>query len=89
MFGVRVECVDCRVQYQLKKVPKLKRKLEKKCVICGKRFKDTQSGVLTCSKNCSVKYRKKWFKKYNKGHQKEIRKSRKKYERKKRHMGNI
>ena len=59
MFGVRIECVDCGIQYQLKITKKLKRKLEKKCVTCGNKFKDTQSGVLNCSKNCSVKYRKK------------------------------
>lgn len=86
MFGIRLECVDCKTQYQIKKVKRLKRKLEKKCVYCGDTFKDTKSGVLTCSKNCSIKHRKKWFRKYNKAHKKEFRKYHQKYEKKKREL---
>ena len=81
LFEKRLACDECGQQYKLTKVKRLKKKLEKKCVICGKKFKDTQRGVLACSKKCSIKHRKKWFKKYNKTHKKEIQKSREKYKR--------
>lgn len=84
MFGQRLVCDDCGQQFKYHKIKRLKRKLEKKCVTCGKKFIDTQSGVLNCSKNCSAKYRKKWFRKYNSNHKKEINISRKKYEKNKR-----
>jgi len=84
LFEKRLSCDICGIQYQLKRVKRLKRKLEKKCITCGVKFIDTHSGILNCSKSCSVKYRKKWFRKYNKNHQKMIKKSRAKYEKNKR-----
>lgn len=84
LFGKRLECNVCGSQYHLIKVKKLKRKIEKKCVTCGKKFKSTKGDILNCSKKCSVKHRKKWFRKYNKNHQSQIKKSRRKYEKEKR-----
>ena len=83
MFGQRLVCVDCGEQFKYHRIKRMKRRLEKKCITCGKKFNNSHSSVLNCSKNCSIKYRKKWFRKYNKNHKKEIEASRQKYKRKK------
>lgn len=76
----RLRCKKCKQEYRLAKVEKTKRKLKKKCVICGLYFENSLNSVRTCSKRHSILHRKNWFRRYNKEHKEEIRKSRLKYE---------